>query len=272
MEQTLQHYLGKSTPRPRSGRKLKYSELVGIEVELEGVPYPPQIGRWVKHNDDSLKYEGIEYTILTWHEHAKNNLQLLLSNLRPSISSRCSVHVHINALDMTIDNIRTFLAYYMIFEKALYNYSGKRWKNIFCVPLNTWYFGLQWMTSFGQAKDWSKYSGLNLETLFRHGTIEFRQMTGNTNPLYISTWVNMIVNLKKYIMTTTYEEAVANIRTMNSSSAYWQLVSDIFKADAAALMYDNFQKDMESCITHTKLNITDILYVDQVLEIQKGKL
>jgi hypothetical protein len=246
-------------PRPRSGRKLKGSELVGIEVELEGLSCPPNIGKWVKHSDDSLKVDGIEYTLLTWHEHAKDNLWLLFGNLRPSISTRCSVHVHINALDMTVENIKTFLLYYMIFEKALYNYSGKRWKNIFCVPLNTWYFNLRHLNSFGLANEWSKYAGLNLETLMRHGTIEFRQMTGNTNAIYINTWVNMIVNLKKFVMNTTYDEAVTSVLAMNSTSAYWDLVSDIFKTDASALMYNNFQKDMESCITHTKLNITKLV-------------
>jgi hypothetical protein len=266
MGQTLQHCISKKPPRPRSGRKLKHSELVGIEVELEHVPYPPKVDKWVQHADDSLKVEGIEYTILTWHEHAKNNLQNLFSSIRPNISTRCSVHVHINALDMSLENIKTFLLYYMVFEKALYNYSGKRWKNIFCVPLNTWYFNLKNEDSFFNFKEiWSKYAGLNLETLFRHGTIEFRQMTGNTNALYITTWINMIVNLKKYVMGTTYDEAVEKVLAMNSTSSYWDLISDIFKNDAPALMYNDFQKDIESCITHAKLNITDIVYLDSIL-------
>lgn len=167
---------------------------------------------------------------------------------------------------MTIENIKTFLLYYMVFEKALYNYSGKRWKNIFCVPLNSWFFHLRQLHSFAYLKDWNKYSGLNLETLFRHGTIEFRQMTGNTNALYINTWVNMIVNLKKYVMNTTYEKAVQEVLEMNSSSSYWDKVFDIFKTDATALMYDNFQKDMESCISHAKLNISEIVYLSDMFE------
>jgi hypothetical protein len=265
MAQTLQNYLSKATPRPRSGRKLKHSELVGIEVELEGIPKAPEIPKWIKHDDDSLKIHGIEYTLLVWHEHALENLKMLFNNLRPSISARCSVHVHINALDMTMDNIKTFLLYYMVFEKALYNYSGKRWKNIFCVPLNAWYFDLQQLNSFGGTKAWSKYAGLNLGAMHQHGTLEFRQMTGNTNPIYITTWVNMIVALKKFVMTTTYEQAVSDILMMNSTSAYWDLVSKIFKTNAVALMYDNFQKDLESCVTHAKLNITELVSLHEAI-------
>ncbi len=271
MEQRLQHHTGKVTPKPRSGRKCKYSELVGIEVELEHMPYAPQIAKWVQHTDDSLKVDGIEYTLLTWHDHAKVNLQNLFNNTKPSISTRCSVHVHINALDMTVENIKTFLIYYMVFEKALYNYSGKRWKNIFCVPLNTWFFhALKEFTGFKHFGIWSKYAGLNLQTLFTHGTIEFRQMTGNTNALYIDTWVNMIVNLKKYVMNTTYEEAVAKVLTMNSTSSYWDLVSDIFKTNAPALMYNNFQKDMENCISHVKLAITNIVSLNSFLSKEEN--
>lgn len=230
------------------------------------MPYAPQIANWVQHVDDSLKVDGIEYTILTWHDHVKTNLQNLFNNTKPNISTRCSVHVHINALDMTVENIKTFLIYYMVFEKALYNYSGKRWKNIFCVPLNTWlFYDLRSYTNFEHFKTWSKYAGVNLETLFRHGTIEFRQMNGNTNALYINTWVNMIVDLKKYVMNTTYEEAVEKVLTMNSTSSYWDLVSDIFKTNASALMYNNFQKDMENCISHVKLTITKIVSLDSIL-------
>ena len=234
------------------------------------MPDAPYISKWVKHNDDSLKLQGIEYTLLTWHDHAQENLQVLFNNLRPTISTRCSVHVHINALDMTIENVKTFLLYYMIFEKALYNYSGKRWKNIFCVPLNTWYFNLRHISHFSKVGDWSKYAGLNLGALYQHGTLEFRQMTGNTNPLYITTWVNMIVSLKKFVMETTYEQAVSDILTMNSTSAYWDLVSNVFKTNAAALMYNNFQSDIESCITHAKLNITTLVPLFQAI-INKEK-
>lgn len=223
--------------------------------------------KWITHTDDSLKVEGIEYTLLTYNEYAKQHLQNLFKETRPSISKRCSIHVHVNALDMNLDQIKTFILYYMVFEKALYNYSGKRWKNIFCVPLNSWFFNLKHINGFSYFENWSKYSGLNLETLFRHGTIEFRQMTGNTNTIYIGTWVNMIVNLKKFVMNTTYADAVTQVQSMNSTSSYWDLVSDIFKSDATALMYDKFQEDLESCTTHAKLNIADIIkYSDIIVE------
>jgi len=270
MAQTLQYYLNKGTPRPRSGRKLKNSELIGIEVELEGLPEAPYIDKWVKHSDDSLKLHGIEYTLLVWHEHALANLQNLFDNIRPSISARCSVHVHVNALDMTIENIKTFVLYYLVFERALYNYSGKRWKNIFCVPLNTWFFELNEL-DFDSITNWSKYSGLNLGASKLHGTLEFRQMTGNTNPMYINTWVNMIVDLKKFVMKTSYEQAVSDILTMNSTSAYWNLVSKIFKNNAAALMYNNFQSHIEKGVTHAKLNITKIVTLGDML-LAEGKI
>lgn len=171
---------------------------------------------------------------------------------------------------MTIENIKTFVLYYLVFERALYNYSGKRWKNIFCVPLNTWFFELNEL-DFDSITNWSKYSGLNLGASKLHGTLEFRQMTGNTNPMYINTWVNMIVDLKKFVMKTSYEQAVSDILTMNSTSAYWNLVSKIFKNNAAALMYNNFQSHIEKGVTHAKLNITKIVTLGDML-LAEGKI
>ena len=112
-----------------------------IEVELEKIKmYPKSLLKpWEVVEDHSLKYNGLEYTLLTYNNNAHKYLkQLFEIQSDVYISNRCSIHVHLNALDMTLNNIKTFLVYYLIFEKALYNYSGKRWTNIFCVPLHEW--------------------------------------------------------------------------------------------------------------------------------------
>lgn len=258
MAQTLSNYFDMNQPKPKLGRKTKDAELIGIEVELEGVSLPPAKFPWVQHEDGSLKNNGIEYTVLTYSNHALARLQSLFANLRPNISPRCSVHVHINALDMSLDNIKTMMLYYMVFEKALYQYSGKRWSNIFCVPLNSWMFTLTLVESIPNLTTWSKYTGLNLGSVHTHGTIEFRQMTGNTNPLYINNWIQLIVALKKYAMSKTFAETRETIFDMNSSSSYWWLATEIFGPLNGSLMYANFQQDVESCVSHTKLCMTDI--------------
>lgn len=260
MAQTVQGYYYLHTPKPKTGRKLKTSELVGIEVELENVLSYKGLQYWKAVEDHSLKLNGREFTLLTYHNRAKTYLNYLFNVVKTAeISSRCSIHVHINALDMSLENIRVFLLNYLIFEKVLYNYSGKRWANIFCVPLYEWLSS----DSFTSLKSfeainhtWDKYSGLNLLSLSQHGTIEFRQMTGNKNPVYIQNWINMLVNLKKYSMDKTYEETVETILSLNSTSAYWYLVDAIFGKEAVALQYPTFKDDMETCISNAKLLIT----------------
>lgn len=275
MVQTVQNYVGLNTPKPRSGRKSKHSELVGIEVELENVATLSKhvVFPWKTVEDHSLKLSGLEFTLLTYHNNAKTNLvELFRITKTAQASSRCSIHVHLNALDMTLENIKVFLIYYLIFEKAFYNYSGKRWNNIFCVPLHEWLTAYHFneLTNLSALTSiWEKYAGLNLLSLKQHGTIEFRQMTGNTNPVYIQNWINLIVSLKKYAVTKTYEETMATLLTLNSTSAYWYIIDQIFGNAAITLQYPNFKEDIESCISNVKLLSTPI---DKLVVLNLGEI
>lgn len=272
MEQTVHSYYGLSTPKPKTGRKSVSSELVGIEVELEKVKLnvihsSPK--HWKTVEDHSLKDNGLEFTLLTYHNKALPHLvELFKTQSTADPSTRCSIHVHVNALDLTLDQIKSWLIYYMIFERALYNYSGKRWGNIFCVPLREWFstFSAGKLDHFHYiAEGWEKYSGLNLLSLSQHGTVEFRQMTGNTNPKYIQNWIEMLVALKKYAKNKTSEEALKEIYELNSTSAYWHLIDAIFGQYAIGLQYANFKKDIEDCIAHAKLAFLD---TDELVPLQ----
>ena len=135
MEKTISDYFGLKLPKQFAGKKTPQSELIGIEVELEDVNHYTDIKPWKTVEDHSLKNKGLEFTLLTWHNNALTNLETLFEKVTHDISSRCSIHVHINVQDLTQEELKVMMLYYMIFERALYKYSGNRWSNIFCVPM-----------------------------------------------------------------------------------------------------------------------------------------
>ena len=127
----------------------------GIEVEIEQVPSLDLVGVktindnryhiWNNVEDGSLRNNGREFvSIPMLGSDAEYCLNLLKTHLEKNprtmgyeFTSRTSVHVHVNAQDMTPAQVRTLLLAYIVVEPLLYKFcSGRRHKNIFCVPVS----------------------------------------------------------------------------------------------------------------------------------------
>ena len=260
MEPTVSDYFGCKQPAAK-GRKTNAGLLVGLEVELEKAVLTRQPNGWKQEADGSLKDGGIEYTLPVWHTHAEEWLTELFSSFRRAEESpRCSIHVHANITDFTLDQVKALILLYTIFERPLYRFSGKRWNNIYCVPVQTWAVGIN-LDEY-ELNDirhtFPKYSGINVFPDLNKregvlGTIEFRQMAGNKNILYIKTWIDIIASLVKYAQTQDYKALKERIAHMRMTSQYWELFQEVFKDKAPVLNYSDFDKDVETGITFAKL-------------------
>lgn len=243
---------------------------VGVEIELENVTGYYEIGTRHYTEDHSLKVDGAEFvTIPIKMKYLEVELQRLFSGFKgttPSISSRCSTHVHVNVRDMTPKEVLNMVMLYMIFERSLYRVSGDRWHNNFCIPLcmatqtvrgffNAWDKAIYW--------GWYKYMGLNISPIWGGessmiGTVEFRQLHGTTNVEEIIQWCNMITSLKRAAQTIDQEELLAHIRTMNTTSGYSWLVKEVFGRYSKLLTdQSTFVLDVEKCISVLKACIPD---------------
>lgn len=242
---------------------------VGVEIELEKVKrkYNSYPSSWNHTEDGSLKLDGLEFvTIPIKFCYLEKELERLFSSIHPpSISTRCSVHVHLNARDFTMDELYTFILLYMVFERTLYRISGDRWDNIFCVPLTTAIPMIQnTLTYINNGNDltmlnWWKYLGLNISPLWggesKHklGTIEFRQMAGTTNISAIIEWINLIVSLKIAAKRFKKETVRHLLETMNTTSAYYDLAGQVFgEYQKYIIEQPTFKLDVEECISITK--------------------
>lgn len=254
---TVSDYFGCTHPEKIYGTKAKSRLLVGIEIELENALLVKELEDWTILRDGSLKEEGLEFTLPVWEKSAIDYLNHLFNCLKdPHPSSRCSVHIHADVTKFTLDQIKSLIALYTIFEKPLYKYSGNRWDNIYCVPVQTWAIGLS-ITQLG-FKDlcymFKKYSGLHLfPEKGKLGTAEFRHMVGNTDPQYIFSWISIITDLVTYAQKQSYAELLERISDMRATSQYRELFLEIFDQNAHLLQYPRLNKDIEEGITFTKL-------------------
>lgn len=240
---------------------------VGVEVELENVEVRNlPSSTWKMTEDGSLKIQGMEFvTIPIQFKYLEVELERLFAGLASgSPSARCSIHIHINARDFTITELKNFILLYLIFEHSFYNFSGGRKNNNFCTPL-TYYPDIvkQFLKRLNEGfflPTWYKYHGFNLAPLFGGdtsdsiGTIEFRHMEGTTDVAYILNWINLIVSLKISAKKMKTSEIMEHIQNMNTTSGYYWLAENVFKEYAPLLTKQpTFKDDVEHCITMAKL-------------------
>lgn len=241
---------------------------VGIEIELEKVPeintFIPSSFQMIE--DGSLKEKGKEFiTVPIKFQYLEQELIRLKKSLKTfQISSRCSVHVHLNSRDFTLEELEVFIMLYCIFEKSFFNISGKRNNNNFCVPLYFYpslvsaflfHLKLKEISNFS----WNKYFSLNLSPIFggesKHklGTIEFRHMEGTMDIKRIINWINLIVSLKISAKNIKRQDLLFMLKHLNTSSEYKLLAKSVFKSwQNDILNQPTFKEDVESCITCLK--------------------
>lgn len=193
---------------------------VGIEVEVEGGPWPEEtITNWVPHADGSLRGGGIEYVIRqpVMRDKVRTALDTLVAGLHGRnmvFSFRTSVHVHINVQDLTVRQWVNFVSLFAIFEEAFVNVVGpERAGNKFCLrlkdadePIRCIIEGLKSENLGAFVNGDLKYASMNVRATRTHGTLEFRAMRGNLNPVFITDWVMALLALKdaaKKVVTPT---------------------------------------------------------------------
>jgi hypothetical protein len=228
---------------------------IGLEIELEQVQIIGTINNWEVKQDNSLKIGGMEFTVPLSLEQVPVALKHLFDNIaKPLVSKRCSIHVHYDVLPFTTQQLWTFIYLYIIYEKILFNFAGKRWDSNYCVPLQTYLIkNIEHWPVTGLEQIFPKYAAIHIFADGKLGTVEFRHMPGSTNIEYIHTWTKIIAALGEAAKNIPYEQLKERINGMRTTSEYWELSKEVFSNLFPILNYSNFQKDVEYGITYSKL-------------------
>lgn len=270
---TISEYFGCSRPVIIEN-PTEDSHAIGIEIELEHVLNSPKLDYlWLREIDGSLKIGGKEFKLATWHNNALDALTELFTKVKARATSRCGVHIHVDVTEYTYEEVKIATLVYMIFEKLLYTYSGKRWNSNYCVPIQTYHL-LDVPIVTIRPGDFEfilpKYAGLHFVGQF--GTLEFRQMVGTTNPRYINNWINIVVNLVKYAKNKKLDDIINKINRMRTISSYYELFTEVFESYSGYLETSSFKEDVETGVTLAKVNLhNDPQITQQLLNLVKPK-
>lgn len=121
-------------------------------------------------------------------------------------TERTSTHVHVNVQHWTPEELDVFLTVYYLIEPLLFNFTGKtRKSNLFCLPLYEAegvnrvfeYIVQRRYNDLRLVFDKNKYSALNVASIGRIGTVEFRHMLGTNKPQRVCQWIDIVESVVK---------------------------------------------------------------------------
>lgn len=224
---TVRRYFGQHASRVE-GTSL------GIEIEIESnnERYPSNATVspfWRGERDGSLRNPqggegGKEYVSIPLRpEQVEEALEVLETRLRKTgtdvvRSPRTSVHVHMNAQDLTLSQLVQWMLVYYAVEPLLCAYHGQeREHNLFCLQMRqtpTLADNIYNFLTTQRIENSLKYAALNIMPLRErgYGTLEFRAGAGILRtPMEVKPWVDMLLEVMNYAVILDGPEHVVGL-------------------------------------------------------------
>lgn len=212
---------------------------VGLEIETIGKSLPNVFTKtklWAVHADGSVKPRPgevcmeyvfqqpvgrpkVQQALQELHEEFKAFKSVVEEGRRSN-----SVHVHLNAQQLTIQQVYTWLAVYFVFEELLVRWAGpNRVGNLFCLRARDAEGVLDLLAQCAKADQFKafhddnyRYAAANIVALTKFGSLEFRALRGTVDQKVIQTWINVLLAIKDKSL--TYESPVAVLRDFSRRS------------------------------------------------------
>lgn len=200
------------------GNRIQKGE-VGIEIETIGKNLPGEMQethKWAIHPDDSVKGrpgEQVSEYVLS-KPLKRDKVAEALDDLHKEFE-RCkstiaedrisnSVHVHINAQELSVQQVYTWLTLYYIFEELLIRWAGtSRIGNLFCLRAKDAEGVIQMLAKAAKDDAYSafglneyRYASANVCALAKYGSLEFRALRGTVNRQVILDWIDILLSIK----------------------------------------------------------------------------
>lgn len=231
----------------------KKQGLIGIEIEVEGVSLPNSdniknenfFSKWLITQDGSLRGEAWEYVLREPLDYSNtvNALNLLeeqyvkcKSTINDSV--RAGIHVHINVQDLTLKQLYTMFTVYYCLENILVDWCGKdRVGNHFCLrACDAEYILFAIQRAFQQdgkaaelAGDNIRYASMNVASVLKYGSVEFRSLRSTRDWSRLLTWVKALTYIKEASKLFEDPRSVIEYISVHSSISFAKTVlKDVF--------------------------------------------
>lgn len=208
---------------PKADSRLVDSDAqLGIEIELRGWNGTDPAGKefnsfWEGKRDDSLRSSGREFITIGGlsGKHLVDALDVFYATARAHKWGDgypyAGIHVHMDVTDLDESQFSSLLQLYLVMEHAFFSFAGdyRRYCG-FCYALTETKEYIKYAPDilFGANYDYlvnyvhptngriSRYQALNLSSLSKYGTLEFRHLPTTMDQERLMTWINMILALR----------------------------------------------------------------------------
>lgn len=246
--------------------------VVGIECETEGDGlFPIATDDWRSEHDGSLR-NGMEYiTAPIPPERVKECIQELHKLIKKgkgkvSYSFRCSTHVHLNVTDLEQEQVLSMILLYGMYENVFMNYVDKsRVGNRFCLRFQDAGALVHEVAKFFSNvrkqdqlaihrlnQNELKYGAINLFTLRKYGTLEFRALEGTADADRISIWVNTLVKLRE--IACRYEGPQQAYEAFTNDPQ--GMAEELFSAAPEAFLKAGWKQQVEEAFSQNQIIIS----------------
>jgi len=189
---------------------------IGLELELEGfgaeaMGYSEFCKSFAPHRDPSLRGDCVELVlrrpcnIREIEEKVIPEFERLkeATRFKPSLSSRCSFHVHLDFSHRTLYTFVKFLTLYALYEPHFFEVVGSERKgNHFCLRLmdspkyvKDTVDGIKKVNFQPISGENLRYMALNLQSLWKFGSVEIRLHEGVSESKEILRWLHVLMEL-----------------------------------------------------------------------------
>ena len=177
--------------KPRPSKELVTNNRFGIELEFENVHDQDLKQGWEVKRDGSLRNDGTEFVLkkplggASLVKAIKAAGEFFEHYDHTNMTWRCSTHIHMDVRDMEVAALKKLLLLYIVYEKVLFNVeSSNRMYNHFCQTYFNSIAFLQKLRAYWNYSEGrfihrlrsisSKYSALNLASMYTLGSVELR--------------------------------------------------------------------------------------------------
>lgn len=178
---------------------------VGLELETEGKcpDELPSADYWEYHSEGSLRGRHTEFVLSRpmRDPEVSSALSELSTLIRRGVqlSERTSLHVHVDVTDLNRQQIYSVCLAYILFERPLYEISGGRNYSKYCIPVYMSHFLQRAVATLATGENIVttdyRYGGLNLNSISKFNSLEFRMHAGSLDTRDISSWTKILHDL-----------------------------------------------------------------------------
>lgn len=194
---------------------------LGVELEWEGIgpewyAKMSELKYWAPHDEASLKEKGIELALRTplGGKDLEDAIEEVTSQgAKPDLTYRTSTHIHVDVRDFTLENFRVFMMWMAMLEPIVMAVYPERASNNFCTPMSRTANVLTIPSKYGivdrgmsdmrridsilrSFNRETRYCSLNLHSIQKFGSIEFRMLPGISDKEELMFWCNLLLVIR----------------------------------------------------------------------------